>query len=129
MDDEAYRLEVITPGVATGQLAGGNLSLLAAMTGTGYEWKVKGKLLFIEDVGEQPYRIDRMLTQLCQAYPIQEAAGIVLGIFEDCKARNPEYSLTLSECLKDQLGDLGIPVLLWIFFWSYFQSMYFPCWT
>lgn len=75
----------IRNGKATGRLVGGNLSLLAAMTGTQHQIEVKDRLLFIEDVGEKPYRIDRMLTQLRQALPLEEAAGILLGVFADCQ--------------------------------------------
>ncbi|MEL6925573.1 MAG: LD-carboxypeptidase, partial [Bacteroidota bacterium] len=126
LDQDEYRYEVIHPGVAEGELAGGNLSLLAAMTGTDFECKVKGKLLFIEDVGEQPYRIDRMLTQIQQNQNLNDAAGIVLGVFNDCKARNPEYSLTLMECLKDQLAGLRIPVIYGFSFGHISNQCTFP---
>ena len=101
---------VITPGVAKGELTGGNLSLLAAMCGTKYQLNVHKKILFIEDIGEKPYRIDRMLTQLRQNNALHEAAGIALGIFDDCQADPEDRSLTLREVLEDRLGDLGIPV-------------------
>ncbi|WP_116127498.1 LD-carboxypeptidase [Lewinella sp. IMCC34183] len=101
---------IIHPGEASGALWGGNLSLLAAMVGTGYSPPVAGNLLFIEEVGEKPYRIDRMLTQLRQAWKLETAAGIVLGTFADCEADANDRSLTLRETLTDRLGDLGIPV-------------------
>ncbi len=101
---------VIHPGTAIGTIWGGNLSLLAAMVGTGVMPHLTGKLLFIEEVGEKPYRIDRMLTQLRQAWNIQSAAGIVLGTFSDCEADPDDRSLTLRETLTDRLGELGIPV-------------------
>lgn len=109
--EPGYRLEVIRPGMASGPLIGGNLSLLTAMVGTDYEPQVKGKILFIEEVGEKPYRIDRMLTQLRQALPLEKAAGIALGIFNDCQPDEDDQSLTLMETLKDRLGDLNIPVV------------------
>lgn len=109
--DDAYQLRVLRPGVARGPLAGGNLSLLAALAGTSYALQGAGQLLFIEDVGEKPYRIDRMLTQLRQAAGIGAAAGIALGIFADCEADPDDRSLTLLETLQDRLGDLGIPVV------------------
>ena len=71
LPDDAEGQYIIHPGQATGTLWGGNLSLLAAMVGTGYMPDLEGKLLFIEEVGEKPYRIDRMLTQL--------AAGLAPG--------------------------------------------------
>ncbi|NUQ26425.1 MAG: LD-carboxypeptidase [Saprospiraceae bacterium] len=106
----AYQPFLISPGIAGGPLMGGNLSLLAALAGTPYQADVAGKLLFIEEVGEKPYRIDRMLTQLRQAWPLHRAAGIVLGIFEDCEPKADDLSLSLPDTLKDRLGDLGIPV-------------------
>ncbi len=110
-EDQAFETHVIQPGKAEGMLVGGNLSLLAAMAGTGYQPAVKDRLVFIEDVGEKPYRVDRMLTQLRQAYALEEAAGLALGVFADCEADEDDASLTLKECLQDRLGDLGIPVM------------------
>ncbi len=105
-----FKTEIITAGKARGQLVGGNLSLLSALAGTPFALRdMKGKILFIEDVGEQPYRIDRMLTQLRQSLDLRSLAGIALGIFEDCNPR-AEGTQTLSEVIKDRLGDLGIPV-------------------
>ena len=109
--DDAPAFDVIHSGKAEGRLMGGNLSLLSAMVGTGYLPKVKNKILFIEEVGEKPYRTDRMLTQLLQALPLHKAAAIVLGTFSGCEAREGDDSLSLSQVLKDRLGQLGIPVI------------------
>lgn len=108
--DAVYKTAVITGGQAEGQLIGGNLSLLASLAGTAYLPDIKGKLVFIEDIGEKPYRIDRMLTTLRQAWPLEQAAGIALGVFADCEAKEGSRSLSLQQTLKDRLGDLGIPV-------------------
>lgn len=106
-----YKTETITPGRAVGELIGGNLSLLAAMAGTPFALKdTKGKILFIEDVGEAPYRIDRMLTQLLQTVDMKRLSGIALGIFKGCEAKD-DKSQSLIEVLKDRLGNLGIPVI------------------
>lgn len=106
-----YRTETIVAGKARGTLVGGNLSLLAALCGTLYALKnPKGKLLFLEDVNEQPYRIDRMLTQLRQSIDLKQFAGIALGVFENCNPRTPNTQ-SLMEVLKDRLSDLGIPVI------------------
>lgn len=110
-EDPAFDVYAIQPGKAEGILVGGNLSLLAAMAGTEYQPEVKDRLVFIEDVGEKPYRIDRMLTQLRQAYALEEAAGLALGVFADCEPDEDDASLSLKECLHDRLGDLGIPVM------------------
>lgn len=106
-----YQARVIHHGKASGSLIGGNLSLISSMVGTDYTWKVKDKLLFLEDIGEKPYRIDRMLTQLRQSCDLRQAAGIALGIFEGCEAKPGDNSLSLAEVLNDRLGDLGIPVM------------------
>lgn len=110
-EDDLFEPAVIQAGTAEGALVGGNLSLLAAMAGTDFQPKVADKLVFIEDVGEKPYRVDRMLTQLRQAYALEKAAGLALGIFAGCEADEGDDSLSLKECLQDRLGDLGIPVM------------------
>ncbi len=106
-----YQPLVISPGQAKGRLTGGNLALLSAMAGTPFEPSFRDKIVFIEDVGEQPYRIDRMLTQLLQATDLTKAAGIALGVFADCGPKGDSASLTLMETLQDRLGNLGMPVI------------------
>lgn len=91
------------PGVAEGRLVGGNLSLVAALLGTPFAWRASGSLLFLEDVNEEPYRIDRLLTQLKLAGVLDAAAGFVLGSFT-----HPEDPAAV---LRDRLGALGKPVL------------------
>ncbi len=105
-----YQPQVIRPGTAEGTLMGGNLSLLAAMAGTGYLPDPAGAIVFMEDIGEAPYRVDRMLTQLRQAWPLKAAAGIALGIFADCAREEGSDSLTLPETLQEQLRPTGAPV-------------------
>lgn len=104
-----YKTQTITPGKGRGHLVGGNLSLLAALAGTPHGLPdLKGKILFIEDVGEAPYRIDRMLTQLRQSANLNQAAGLALGIFEDCDAKT-EGTQTLIDVVRERLGDLKVP--------------------
>jgi muramoyltetrapeptide carboxypeptidase len=110
-EDDAFDPYVIAEGKAEGELTGGNLSLLAAMCGTPWQPSFKNKLVFIEEVGEQPYRVDRLLTQLLEATDLKKAAGIALGVFFDCKPKNSDFSLTLRETLSDRLASLGMPVL------------------
>ncbi len=107
---DAFRQQVITPGHMKGRLAGGNLTLLSSMAGTGLLPDFKGKIVFMEDIGEKPYRIDRMLTQLLNTTNLAKASGILLGVFEDCETDDTESSWTLEEVLRDRLGKLGIPV-------------------
>lgn len=106
-------LERINGGVVEGTIIGGNLSLIVATLGTPYEICLKDKILFIEEVGEEPYRIDRMLTQLRLSGKLNEVAGIILGDFNNCIAKNSEYnqSLTLEQVIEDIIKPIGIPTL------------------
>ena len=115
-NDPVYAIEVFREGIATGVLAGGNLCLLASMVGTPFQVDLRGKLVFIEDVGEKPYKIDRMLTQLLQSSNLHLAKGIILGIFEDCQPKDEQYSLSLRDTLIERLGGLGIPVMYGVSF-------------
>ena len=117
-DDElrpSHPLRTVRAGKATGQLVGGNLSLVCATLGTPYEIDTRGKILFLEDVGEQPYQIDRMLTQLRLAGKLTDAAGVVWGECDDCGPRQFEPStvspFTLGEVVDNILGALKVPVL------------------
>lgn len=99
------------PGIAQGQLAGGNLSLMASTLGTPYEIDTEGKILLIEDVGEEPYAIDRMLTQLLLSGKLQCCSGFILGQFTDCALSHYERSLTLEEVLEDRILSLNKPAI------------------
>ncbi|TDE42063.1 LD-carboxypeptidase [Nonomuraea mesophila] len=94
---------VLVPGRAEGVLSGGNLSLLASMCGTRWQPSFRGRIAFLEDVTEEPYRIDRMLTQLLQAGVFDGVRGIALGSWVDCGDPYP--------VLLDRLGPLGVPVV------------------
>jgi muramoyltetrapeptide carboxypeptidase len=96
-------------GVATGPLVGGNLSVLTALVGTPYAPAAGPNLFFLEETGEAPYRIDRMLTQLRQAGILGAAAGSVLGVFHRCEAADGEPSLSLQEVLGQHFGAAGRP--------------------
>lgn len=98
-------------GRLLGKLCGGNLSLLAASLGTPWEIDTRGKILFIEDVNEQPYRVDAFLTQLRNAGKFEDCAGVLIGQFTDCEAKNPEASLTLDEVFSDLIAPSGKPTL------------------
>ena len=99
-------------GAAEGPLTGGNLSLLTSLLGTPFEIETRGRILFIEDVDEEPYRMDRMLTQLSLAGKLREAAGIAVGRCVNCESSGRmKRTFNLRQVLKDRLGNLGIPVV------------------
>ncbi|WP_430790223.1 S66 peptidase family protein [Virgibacillus flavescens] len=107
----ASELTVINDGNAEGPIVGGNLSLLTSAVGTPYEIDTKGKLLLVEDVAEQPYRVDSMLNQLKLAGKLDDAAGILVGDFaHDAKAAE-ESSLSMQQVFHDYFSDLPIPVM------------------
>jgi muramoyltetrapeptide carboxypeptidase len=110
----AHTLRTIRPGKARGPLIGGNLTLIATTMGTPFEIETRGRILLLEDVGEEPYSIDRMLTQLRLAGKLEAAAGIVFGECRDCRPKDykPSFdsTLTLGEVLDEILGKLAIPV-------------------
>ena len=102
-------VETITPGVARGRLIGGNLSVFSALVGTPYVPDTSGHLIFLEEVQEEPYRIDRMLTQLRLAGLFDRAAGVIFGHCRGCSPESPGTSLSLREVLDDHLRPLGVP--------------------
>jgi muramoyltetrapeptide carboxypeptidase len=99
----------IASGRATGRLAGGNLSLIAALVGTPYAIPSSGVLLFFEETEEAPYRIDRMLTQLSLAGVLREARGFLVGQCTKCVDEEPEP--TASSVIAQQLRETGRPAL------------------
>jgi muramoyltetrapeptide carboxypeptidase len=104
-----HRVRTITPGVARGRLLGGNLTVLSALVGTPYLPDFDGAILFLEDVGEQIYRIDRMLTQLALAGILRRLRGVVFGKCTKCDPGEGYGSLTLEEVFDDHLKPLGVP--------------------
>jgi muramoyltetrapeptide carboxypeptidase len=106
-----HTLRTVRGGKAQGALAGGNLTLLSTTLGTPWEIDTKGKLLLMEDIGEDIYRIDRMFTQLRLAGKLQAAAGIVVGECKDCPPPGHDSAYALGEVIDYLLGDLGMPVL------------------
>jgi muramoyltetrapeptide carboxypeptidase len=104
---ELGELETIVSGHAAGPLWGGNLTLISHLCGTPYLPDLRGHLLLLEEIGEVPYRVDRMLTQLRLAGVLRQLAGVVLGELIDCDAP-PTSGL---EVARERLRDLGIPVV------------------
>jgi muramoyltetrapeptide carboxypeptidase len=97
---------VIQSGNATGRLHCGNLTVLCHLTGTPFQPDFSGGILLIEDRGEAPYRIDRMLTQMMLAGRFDGLAGLALGIFTDCGSTEAVHRI-----VADRLGGLNIPIL------------------
>jgi muramoyltetrapeptide carboxypeptidase len=99
--------ETIRPGRATGRLAGGCLSVLAATLGTPWAPDTDGTILFLEDVHEPPYRLDRLLTQLSQAGKLDHVAGVVFGTFAGCPPTDVAEAL---DVMRSCCGELRCPV-------------------
>lgn len=106
-----YRM-VIREGQARGRLIGGNLTLIMETMGTPYEIDTAGKILFLEDVNEEPHFYDAYFTQLRQAGKLAAAAGIIVG---QCAGSDPHSTLvsnfSLEDLIEQHMGDLGIPVV------------------
>lgn len=103
------RVQTLTPGIARGRLLGGNLTVLTSLVGSAYLPDWDGCILFLEDVEEAPYRIDRMLTQLRLAGILQKARAVVWGTCADCEPGRGYGSLTVTDVLHDHLKPLGVP--------------------
>lgn len=114
-DENIYGVQSLVKGKAKGRLIGGNLSIMVSLIGTKHDVDYSNKIIFIEEIGEEPYRIDRMLTQLIQANKFKKAAGIMMGIFSKCEPKEKDAafskSFSLMEVLKDRFSDFKIPVI------------------
>ncbi|WP_425326050.1 S66 peptidase family protein [Neobacillus mesonae] len=108
--EQISSLEVLIEGNVSGQLVGGNLSLLVSTLGTKFEIDTKDKLLFIEDVNEEPRAVDRMLNQLYMAGKLADASGILIGDFCDCLPKR-NLSLTLDEVIEHYVKLAKKPAL------------------
>lgn len=107
-----HDLTTVSSGIAVGPLIGGNLMILASMCGTPFQVDTKGKILFIEDVDEAPYRIDRMLTQLIHSGALDGVKGIVTGQFAKCDPESPRPEEWLvADVIQDRLVPLKVPIL------------------
>ena len=109
-------VSVTRGGRTSGQLIGGNLSLICTTLATPYQPNFKNRILFLEDLDEVPYRFDRMLTHLLNAGLLQQVAGIAIGTNKDCidpKAKGcKEYRQTMEDVFKERLAALKVPVVL-----------------
>jgi len=104
--------KTLVPGKARGRLVGGNFSLIAATMGTPYEIQTRGKILFLEDTHEAPYRIDRFLSTLRLAGKLDHVHGVILGQFTHTRKEGEEPSeFSVEQVFEQYFGGLGIPVI------------------
>jgi muramoyltetrapeptide carboxypeptidase len=113
-----YRRKTVTTirrGVAEGRLLGGNLSLLVTTLGTPFQSNFRNRILFFEDIGEEPYRLDRLLTHLMNAGLLQQLAGVAVGVNRDCEdpkvRKKRECRQSCADVLTERLKPLGVPVV------------------
>ncbi len=111
LDNAEYERYIITPGTCEGELAGGSLTLVNALIGTPHEIDFTDKLVFLEEVEEAPYRVDRMLTQLIEGPTFPRAKGIIFGVCKGCDREKKDDNFTLKEVIMDRIAPLGIPAV------------------
>ena len=109
--DKENRLLRLVPGKARGRLIGGNLTLMCRLMGTPYQPDFNGKILFLEDVNEAPYRIDSMLTHLWLTGALKQLSGLVFGKFTDCYPTDKANNLDLETIFSERCRQLGIPAI------------------
>lgn len=118
---------VLVEGRATGRLFGGNLALLTSVFGTGYVPDLRGAILFLEDVGEEPYRIDRMLAQLRSGGVLPRSGAVLAGQFSECTPKDPAApSFTLDEVLQHYARVSGRPFVAGLPFGHQPKTITFP---
>lgn len=103
-------VKVLKGGSGEGVLTGGCLSLVCQTIGTPYEIQTEDTILFLEDINEPPYRIDRMLTYLKQVGKFDGVRAVVFGLMPDCHP-SPQELYTLEDVIRDVLADLPCPIL------------------
>ncbi len=104
-------ISIVKNGKAQGKLVGGNLALVCSLIGTNYEIDFTNKIAFFEDIGEDFYKIDRMLTQLLHTKTFKHAAGIIMGTFNECTHEGDDNSISLNDIFKDRFQNLNIPII------------------
>jgi len=123
-------VQILRRGLAQGQLIGGNLTLLCNTISTPWQPSFRGRVLFFEDLGEEPYRFDRMLTYLLNCGLLQQVAGIAIGINRDCEdpkaKKTKEYRQTLEDVFRERLLPLKVPVVIGLPFGHVQQNATLP---
>ncbi len=114
-NDEEFIPVTIRSGKGSGKLVGGNLSIVVSLIGTRYDIDCENKIIFLEEIGEEPYRIDRMLTQMSEAGKFDKSSALMLGVFKDSKPEEEKSgigsSFSLKEVLFERLSNLKIPIV------------------
>jgi muramoyltetrapeptide carboxypeptidase len=106
------KLPGINRGSISGRIVGGNLAVFAALFGTDYFPDIKNKILLLEDIGEVPYKVDRLMNQIRLAKVFKRINGLILGRFVDCFEHDPsKQTLTLGEVMDSYLHNLTIPII------------------
>nr|WP_299383661.1 LD-carboxypeptidase [Allomuricauda sp.] len=126
LDNVEYDRYTISPGVATGRLVGGSLSLINALVGTPHEIDFTDAIVCIEDVQEAPYRMDRMLTQLIEGPTFKKAKGIVFGVCAECNGSTNPLSFSLKDVIMDRIAPLNIPAAYGMSFGHVPNNFTFP---
>lgn len=107
---DSQKIPFLQKGNAAGRIVGGNLAVLASLLGTQYFPNLTGKILVVEDIGELPYKVDRILNQLRLFGAFKKIKGLILGRFVDCHEHDPnKKTLTLGEVISDYIQPLKIP--------------------
>lgn len=106
--DNSY--EIMKEGIGEGQITGGNLSLVVATLGTPYEINTDGKILFLEEISEESYRVDRMLQQMRLAGKFDKIKGLILGDFKPSKKIDP-LDMSYEEVFKNNFESLEVPII------------------
>jgi len=122
--DRTNRIVQLAPGKASGPLIGGNLTMVHSLMGTPYEVDTAGAIFFLEDVDEELYRIDRMLTTLALGGKFSRIAGLIWGRCSRCSVKGPTFSL--EEILRDRFGSLGVPAISGLSFGHIEQKLVMP---
>jgi muramoyltetrapeptide carboxypeptidase len=97
-------------GTAKGSLIGGNMTIIYSLIGTELSYTFKNKILFIEDIGEHIYKVDRMLHAFKLAGIFNQISGLILGGFTEMEDTDVPFGKTIEELISEQVVDLGIPV-------------------
>lgn len=108
-------VSILHGGMTEGRLIGGNLTVLCAAIGTPFVPSFNGKILYFEDIGEKPYRLDRMLTQLLNTGILQQVAGVAVGVNRKCvdhsSNKTGEYRQSAADVIAERLSSLRVPVV------------------